>query len=105
MTDPLDLRTIGRAMSIIRLKIPAANIPKFDVESKEYYAAISEAVRAGEADRAGKLLSQWNVRAAWAANPGWHHAPPALIKIDGESITQWLKRCYEAMHNQKSRIL
>lgn len=95
--NPLDLRAIGGAMSSLRLKIPVANIPKFDVESQEFFGAISDAVNNGNPVRAGKLLAQWELRAQWATVPGWHHAPPALIRLDGESTTQWLERCYKAM--------
>ena len=97
LTEIINLQQLGRTMSAERMKIPSANIPKFDVESEDYYAAISAAAGAEDVNRAGLLLSQWEKRLAWLHCEGCKHAPPQLVRKDGESSENYILRCYEAM--------
>ncbi|MBQ9502852.1 MAG: hypothetical protein IJU70_11895 [Lentisphaeria bacterium] len=91
-----DLLQIGREMSAARMKTPLRNRMKFDIESKDFFAAISDAVRAGDHDRAADLLCRWHERAAWLMNePRCFTAPPCLVRKEGEPVRDYLNRCFE----------
>lgn len=93
----IDLRQIGASMSATRMRVPPQNREKFDIESKDFFAAISDAATAGNAARVGKLIAQWNNRVEWLANePQCHVAPPCLVRRDGETAEQYISRCYAA---------
>lgn len=93
----IDLRKIGASMSAARMRVPPQNREKFDIESKDFFAAISDAATAGNAARVGKLIAQWNNRVEWLANePQCHVAPPCLVRRDGETAEQYISRCYAA---------
>lgn len=93
----IDLRKLGATMSTERLRIPVANVPKFDVESQDYFNAIAEAVNSGNHAEAGKLLARWNRRVEWLRCHDCHVAPPCLIRKQGEPVEQWIRRCCESM--------
>jgi len=91
-----DLLQIGREMSAARMKTPLRNRRKFDIESKDFFAAISDAVRAGDHARAADLLRRWHERAAWLMNePRCFTAPPCLVRQEGEPVRDYLNRCFE----------
>lgn len=93
----INLRQIGASMSAARMRVPMSNRAKFDIESKDWFEAISAAVNADDSTRAGKLIAQWNDRIWWLTNePRCHVAPPCLVRKEDETITQYLDRCYEA---------
>ena len=93
----IDLRQIGASMSAARMRVPPQNREKFDIESKDFFAAISDAATAGNAARVGKLIAQWNNRVEWLANePQCHVAPPCLVRRNGETAEQYISRCYAA---------
>lgn len=93
----INLRQIGASMSATRMRVPPQNREKFDIESKDFFAAISDAATAGNAARVGKLIAQWNNRVEWLANePQCHVAPPCLVRRDGETAEQYISRCYAA---------
>ena len=93
----INLRQIGASMSATRMRVPLQNREKFDIESKDFFAAISDAATAGNAVRVGKLIAQWNNRVEWLANePQCHVAPPCLVRRDGETAEQYISRCYAA---------
>lgn len=93
----INLRQIGASMSATRMRVPPQNREKFDIESKDFFAAISDAATAGNAVRVGKLIAQWNNRVEWLANePQCHVAPPCLVRRDGETAEQYISRCYAA---------
>lgn len=84
-------------MSAKRTAVPEQNRKKYDVESRDYFAAIEEAEKKGDADRLMKLMAQWEQRLRWLTkNTGCYKAPPALVRRDGETNEEYMDRCYAA---------
>ena len=94
----IDLRQIGASMSAARMRVPMSNREKFDIESKDFFAAISAAANADDSTRAGKLIAQWNDRVWWLTNSQrCHVAPPCLFRKSNETAAEYLDRCYAAI--------
>ena len=92
-----DVKEIGREMEIARKSVPFRNRAKFDVETKDCYQAICEAVREGNLYRAASLYEGWTLRKIWlSSDPDCHLAPPCLVRKEGETEKAYLDRCYEA---------
>ena len=97
MNTTIDLIQLGITISAERMKIPPMNIRKYDIESKDLYAAIKTAVKAGDYDKAERLLAHWTERLPWFHKPNFCDTPPHLTRQDGESIEDYLKRCHSEM--------
>ena len=91
------LKNIGVAMSVTRALSPPKNRPKYDVEAKDHFAAMSAAAENDDEKRFNQLVDRWNTR-AWYLSiiPDCHLAPPALVHRDGESREDYINRCYQA---------
>ncbi len=91
------LKNIGAEMSARRALIPPKNRPKYDVEAKDHFAALSAAAENGDEKRFNQLVDRWNTR-AWYLSiiPDCHLAPPALVRHEGESHEDYMNRCYQA---------
>lgn len=88
---------IGREMTIARKSVPVCNRAKFDVEARDYYLAICEAVRTGNLPLAAELYRRWHRRVEWlSGDPDCRLAPPCLVRKEGETLTAYRKRCDEA---------
>ena len=96
--DYLTPQNLGASMSATRMRVPPQNREKFDIESKDFFAAISDAATAGNAVRVGKLLAQWNDRVWWLTNSQrCHVAPPCFFRKSNETAAEYLDRCYAAI--------
>lgn len=94
----IDLRQIGASMSATRMRVPPQNREKFDIESKDFFAAISEAAAVGNTARVEKLLTQWNSRVRWLTNSQRCHAvPPFLVRKTNETAVEYFERCCAAI--------
>lgn len=98
--DALTVQKIGREMSAQRMKVPIQNRPKFDIESRDFFTAISQAAAEKNERRFAALLRQWGSRVGWLTNePRCCSAPPCLVRHDGEATEKYLQRCYDAERN------
>ena len=97
-----DLREIGRDMSIARMNVPIQNRPKFEIESKDFFNAIGEAVRAGNDTRAAALLRRWESRVVWLTGEArCCAAPPCLVRRENESLQEYVDRCFDAANPRR----
>lgn len=88
---------IGREMTIARKSVPVCNRAKFDVEAEDYFREICEAVRTGNLPLAAELYRRWHRRVVWlAGDPDCHHAPPCLVRKEGETEEEYRNRCHQA---------
>lgn len=74
-----------------RRNIPQCNWPNYDLECADYIDAIAE-----QPEQFEVLTSAlWN-RMQQHRQRDLSNVPPALLRLEGESVQQWLNRCYDA---------
>lgn len=87
------MKDIEKKMEKMRMRIPAVNRNKYDIETADIYAAIC-----AESDEEKKeiLFADWKERAAFLASDlDAAKAPPRLIRKDGETAEMYLDRIFE----------
>ena len=87
------MKNYEKEMDKMRMRIPAVNREKFDIETADVYAAIC-----AEKDETlrEKLFADWKERAAFLASDlDAAKAPPRLLRKAGETAEKYLDRIFE----------
>jgi hypothetical protein len=93
MTTKNDIEEIGRRIALSRNRVPYQNRQKYEIEAADHFAAIQEALQAGDEARAAAILADWEVREFWLINSArCHVAPPCLIRRPDETEEHFNER-------------
>lgn len=92
-----EIRELGSAISARRMEVPAVNREKFDVEAKEFFAAIRAATELGDKNSVERLQERWKGRTLFLIRETrCYLSPPFLARKKGESAEEFRNRCYKA---------